>query len=101
VCRSQEDDKSDLPPEIANDVWADEKWNVVGFLFQNFVFVAILLTGLAGALAAKSYNDGASAFLQKATSAEDRARIISVEDVQRARNLPQQPAEGSSFPTPE
>ena len=63
----------------------------MGALFQNFIYVAILLTGLAGGLAAKSYNDGASAFLQKATSDQDRATIISVEEVQKARKLPAVP----------
>jgi len=92
TCRSQEDDKSDLPPEFANDVWADEKFNIVGTLFQNFIYVAILLVGLAGGLAAKSYNDGATAFLQKATSNEDKAQIISVEEVQKARKLLPAPA---------
>ena len=43
------------------------RFNIVGTLFQNFIYVAVLLVGLAGGLAAKSYNDGATAFLQKAT----------------------------------
>ncbi|QDZ25725.1 hypothetical protein A3770_18p82430 [Chloropicon primus] len=86
--RSQEEDRSDFPPEFREDPWADEKFNVVGLLFQNFIYVAILLTGLAGGLAAKSYNDGATFFLQKATSDADSAQVISLEEVQRARNLP-------------
>ena len=42
-----------------------ERFNILGLLFQNIWVVAILLTGLAGGLAAKSYNDGATSFLQK------------------------------------
>ena len=64
------------------------RFNVVGAVFQNFIWVAVLLTGLAGGLAAKSYNDGATFFLQKATSDLDSAKVISLEEVQRARNLP-------------
>ncbi|UPR04921.1 hypothetical protein HOP50_18g82660 [Chloropicon primus] len=86
--KSGTEDRSDFPPEFREDPWADEKFNVVGLLFQNFIYVAILLTGLAGGLAAKSYNDGATFFLQKATSDADSAQVISLEEVQRARNLP-------------
>lgn len=60
---------------------------MVGFLFQNFIYVAILLTGLAGGLAAKSYNDGATFFLQKPSSGEESAKVISIDEVQRARNV--------------
>lgn len=91
VCRSQEEDKTDLPflkqPDFDDDVWSDERFNVVGFLFQNFIYVAILLTGLAGGLAAKSYNDGATFFLQKPSSGEESAKVISIDEVQRARNV--------------
>ncbi|WZN66420.1 hypothetical protein HKI87_15g79870 [Chloropicon roscoffensis] len=86
--REDDVDRSDFPPEFRNDPWSDEKFNVVGAVFQNFIWVAVLLTCLAGGLAAKSYNDGATFFLQKATSDLDSAKVISLEEVQRARNLP-------------
>merc|ERR1711977_671215 len=98
LCRSQKEEESQVPPEIANDVWADEKFNILGLLFQNIWVVAILLTGLAGGLAAKSYNDGATSFLQKPINQEDQARIISLEELQKARNLPQ--AEEAASPPP-
>ena len=68
------------------DFWADERWNGIGFVFQNFFWIAGLMTALAGGLAAKSYNDGAGYYMTTATSSQDKPKILSASDVERVRS---------------
>jgi len=42
-------------PDEPDDGWADEKWEVLGFVLKNFPVIAVVLGLLAGGLAATSF----------------------------------------------
>lgn len=42
-------------PDEPDDGWADEKWEVLGFVLKNFPVIAVVLGLLSGGLAATSF----------------------------------------------
>eukprot|EP00877_Chromochloris_zofingiensis_P002845 jgi/Chrzof1/12561/UNPLg00513.t1 len=64
-------------PEDKEDFWEGAKFEAFGKTLENYFVPGIIVLGLiCGGLAARSYNEGATAFLKEPGSPDDEASII-------------------------
>jgi len=71
-----------LPPEYERDFWEDPKFDILGSLMQYFIPVFVVLGLVVGGIAAKSFNEGATSYLEPASSETTSAEIVPIQPEQ-------------------
>ena len=86
-------------PEDEADFWEGDKFSAFGDALEKYFLPFLVLLGVGiGALAARTYNEGATAYVKNAGSPDDEMRIIIAPEVleqqaqQQAQQLQQAPA---------
>jgi hypothetical protein len=78
-------------PEDEADFWEGDSFSAFGDALEKYFLPALVLLGVGiGALAARTYNEGATAYVKNAGSPDDEMRIVIAPEVLEAQQAAQQ-----------